>query len=100
MKKLFFCFLMAPAAILANAQNVGVGTTVPVAKLHIKGNQDSSQLVIDANATQSNNHPLLRFRNSSGADLLTIHSDDSTNLYMGLGAGRSSNQGSTVNNIF
>jgi hypothetical protein len=82
------------------AQNVGVGTTTPVAKLHIKGSQDSSQLIIDANATQSNTHPLIRLRSASGSDLLAIHADDSSNIYMGIGAGRSGNQSNNRDDVF
>ncbi|CAN5686071.1 hypothetical protein BH10BAC3_BH10BAC3_37570 [soil metagenome] len=59
-----------------NTGNVGIGTNTPAAKLHIKGNANTSQLIIDANATQSNTQPLIRLRDASGADLLDIHSDN------------------------
>ncbi len=71
-----------------NAGNIGIGTTIPKGKLHIKGNADTSQLVIDANSAQSNIHPLIRLRNAAGTDLLHIHSDDASNTFIGLNAGR------------
>src|SRR5260221_2136590 len=67
--------------------NTGIGTSSPKGKLHIKGNADASQLIIDANATQSNTQPLIRLRNSAGADLLHIHSDDPSNIFIGLNSG-------------
>ena len=75
----------------ANAQNVGIGTTNPAGKLHIKGSDDTYQLTIDANATQSNTHPLIRLRNSSGVDLMHISSDGIENTFIGLDAGRVNN---------
>jgi hypothetical protein len=83
-----------------HAQNVGIGTTAPIAKLHIKGSQDSSQLVIDANSTQSYNHPLIRLRKSDGTDLLTITSEDSNNIYMGVGAGYANPAVPKIGNVF
>jgi trimeric autotransporter adhesin len=74
------------------SQNVGIGTTMPAGKLHIKGTANTSQLVIDAGAAQANTHPLLKFRNSSGNDLLWIHSDDTSNIFIGRNAG-------SVNNV-
>ena len=85
----------------AKSQNVGIGTTTPEGKLHIKGSADTSQLTIDANATQSNTHPLIRLRNSSGTDLLHIHSDDVSNAFIGLNAGKNNNApGGGVGNNF
>ncbi len=83
-------FIILP---LIKAQNVGVGISSPKAKLHIKGNADTSKLVIDANATQSNNHPLIRLRTAGGTDLLHIHSDDVNNTFVGLNAGSGNNAG-------
>ncbi|CAN5492828.1 hypothetical protein BH10BAC3_BH10BAC3_28520 [soil metagenome] len=70
------------------AQNVGIGTNTPQARLHIQGNADTSQLVIDAHSTQGNIRPLIRLRKSDGSDLLWIHSDDSSNIFIGKNAGR------------
>jgi hypothetical protein len=75
------------------SQNIGIGTATPTAKLHIKGSADTSQLVIDANSTQSNTRPLIKLRNSSGADLMWIHSDNIYNTFIGLNAGRVNNPG-------
>ena len=57
-----------------NAGNAGIGINTPAAKLHIKGTANTSQLIIDASATQSNIQPLIRLRDASGVDLLHIHS--------------------------
>ncbi len=70
------------------SQNVGIGTVTPQAKLHIKGAANTSQLIIDANATQSNTQPLIRLRDASGVDLLYIHSDNIFNTFIGLNAGQ------------
>ena len=89
MKKLFL--LLVGAILFASfscAQNVGIGTITPASKLHIKGSADASQLIIDANSTQSNTHPLIKLRKSDGTDLMWIHSDDITNSFLGLNAGR------------
>jgi len=89
MKKLFL--LLVSAILFASfsfAQNVGIGIITPASKLHIKGSADVSQLIIDANSTQSNTHPLIKFRKSDGTDLMWIHSDDVTNTFVGLNSGR------------
>ena len=80
--------------VFNNGGNVGINTNLPAAKLHIKGSADTSQLLIDANSTQSNSQPLIRLRNSSGIDLMHIHSDQGTNTYVGLHAGKLNNGGS------
>jgi hypothetical protein len=72
----------------AVGQNVGVGMSAPIGKLHIKGSADVSQLIVEANAPQTNINPLLRFRKSTGTDLLWLHSDDSTNVFLGFKAGK------------
>ena len=74
--------------IFDDGTNVGIGTTSPAGKLHIKGNTNVSQLILDANSTQSNTNPMIRLRKSNGTDLLWISSDDSTNAFIGLHAGR------------
>jgi len=82
--------------------NTGIGTIAPKGKLHVKGNADASQLIIDANATQSNTQPLIRLRNSAGTDLLHIHSDDPSNIFIGLNSGRVNTlyQGQGIANTF
>lgn len=83
------------------AQNIGIGTPVPVARLHLKASDNSSQLVIDANSTQNNWNPLIRLRDSDDNDLLWLHSDDPTNVFLGKDAGISNdiNTGG-INNCF
>ncbi|MEO5571780.1 MAG: hypothetical protein ABIT08_14705 [Bacteroidia bacterium] len=72
---------------------IGIGTEVPVGKLHVKGNADISQLMIDAGTIQSNTNPLIKLRNNAGTDLMWIHSDDATNSFVGLNAGSVNNAG-------
>jgi trimeric autotransporter adhesin len=69
------------------SQNVGIGTLAPDGKLHIKGTADVTQLIIDANSTQSNTKPLIRLRSGAGTDLLWLHSDHISNAFFGLNAG-------------
>ncbi|MGB4850614.1 MAG: tail fiber domain-containing protein [Saprospiraceae bacterium] len=70
-----------------NGDNIGINTSSPEGKLHIRGSADASQLVIDADITQSNSNPLIKLRSSDGADLLSIHSDNNTNTFVGLNTG-------------
>jgi trimeric autotransporter adhesin len=92
MKKIFlFSYLTILIPAFCFSQNTGIGTTTPLAKLHIKGSADTSQLVIDANSVQSNTRPLIKLRNSSGTELLRIHSDDPTNVFIGQFSGRLNN---------
>jgi hypothetical protein len=97
---LLFCtFACFPFFI--SAQNVGINTLTPLGKLHIKGSEDVTQLIIDADTIQGSMHPLLKFRNSAGTDLLWLHADDTTNVFLGLKAGSSNIVGPQgVNNTF
>src|SRR5262245_49096019 len=70
------------------AGRIGIGTTSPVSKLHVKGNANESQFIIDAASPQSNTNPLIKLRNNAGTDLMHIHSDDASNTFIGLNAGR------------
>jgi hypothetical protein len=91
MKKIFLLCIIVFNYFIVLSQNIGIGTLSPAGKLHIKGSADTSQLIVDANATQSSTHPLIRLRNSSGTDLLHIHSDDVSNAFIGLNAGKFNN---------
>ncbi len=75
--------------IFNNGGNVGINTTTPLAKLHIAGSDNESQLMVDASTSQSNTNPLIRLRSSNDMDLLWIHSDDTSNTFIGLNAGLS-----------
>ncbi len=79
--------------IYDNGTNVGINNTAPSAKLHIKGSADNTQLIIQANATQSIGNPLFKLVNSAGSDLLWINSDNINNTFVGLYAGRVNNVG-------
>jgi hypothetical protein len=95
--------LMSFYFLHSSAQNIGIGTNTPAAKLHIKGTANTSQLFIDANSTQSNTNPLIRLRNSSGATLMNIHADGPENIFIGYNAGISNNYAVTQSgfaNIF
>lgn len=41
--------------VVMSGGNVGIGTTSPAGKLHIKGTADDQQLIVQANATQTTN---------------------------------------------
>jgi len=62
-------------------------------------NANVSQLVIKANASQTNTNPLAIFYKSDGTtELLRIHSDNTNNLFIGLNAGRVNSQAGGGNN--
>lgn len=83
------------------AGNVGIGNSAPAGKLHVKGTTDVSQLIIDANSTQSNTQPLFKLRKNNGTDLLWIHSDNINNVFIGENAGRVNNAaGGAIYNTF
>lgn len=88
--------------IYNNGDNVGINTASPESKLHIKGSADTRQLIIDADSAQSNTNPLIQLRDDKGEELMWIHSDHPTNLFMGVGAGRVNNGGTDggTSNIF
>ncbi|HLF64209.1 MAG TPA: hypothetical protein VI603_10665, partial [Saprospiraceae bacterium] len=100
--KLFLVYLIFFSVVSAYSQGkVGINTTTPQAMLHVKGSADDSQLIIDANSTQSNINPLIKLRNSSSADLMWIHSDSPLNTFVGLNAGRVNNaDGGGIYNTF
>ena len=93
-------FIINSSPICIQAQNVGVGLLDPESKLHIQGSADNSQFIIDANSTQSNTSPLIKLRKSDGTDLLWIHSDYNTNVFVGLNAGRVNAQNEGDSNSF
>ncbi len=84
-----------------NGTNVGISTVSPFAKLHIKGSADATQLFIDANAAQSNSNPLISLRRSDGVNLMSIHSDNPFNTFIGLYSGSLNNAaGGGIYNTF
>ena len=68
--------------------------------LNIKGTTNVSQLVIDADSAQGNFNPLIRLRKSDGTDLLSIHSDNGSNVFIGLNTGIANIPGTGVRNTF
>jgi len=85
-----------------NEGNVGIGTSTPSGKLHISSSSDTSQLIIDANISQTNTHPFIKFRRSDGVELMWINSDHQSNTFIGFGSGRVNNaiSGAATNNTF
>src|SRR5688572_29990949 len=84
----------------SQAQNVGIGLLAPAGKLHVQGSADNSQLIIDANSTQSNTNPLIKLRKSDGTEILWINSDHINNVFVGLNAGRANAQSEGDSNSF
>ncbi len=70
--------------------NVGIGTSNPSSKLHIKG-LNTTQLLIDAYYQQANSSPMIKLRDSIGLELMRIHSDNWTNSFVGYNAGSNNN---------
>ncbi|MEO7444362.1 MAG: tail fiber domain-containing protein [Ferruginibacter sp.] len=95
MKHVILILIFLP--FFAMAQNVGIGTDIPAGKLHIKGTEDISQLVVEANATQSINKPLLVL-SKGGTTYLSINSDGPSNVFMGYLSGNA-NVTNSGNNI-
>src|SRR5688572_29531830 len=89
LKNLGLLILLAGFSVTSNAQNVGINVPVPLGKLHVKGGADVPQLIIHAHSVQGNNHPLLLFRDYTGIDLLWLHTDSPSNVFLGKEAGMS-----------
>ncbi|HXH17531.1 MAG TPA: hypothetical protein VNJ07_00485 [Chitinophagales bacterium] len=75
--------VLGNSLIVDNGTNLGISTASPAGKVHIKGTVDTTQLIIDASATQKNKHPLIKLRSNTGTDLLSIHSDSPANTFVG-----------------
>jgi hypothetical protein len=76
--------------------SVGIGTETPNAKLHIVSGSDNTPLIIQADANQSNNKPLIKLYDGAGNDLMWINSDHETNVFMGNNAGSSNAASATL----
>ena len=61
--KLFFLLAFATIPIIANAQNVGIGTTSPTQKLEVSGNIKSTGLIVN---TGGQTYDFLMQANSNG----------------------------------
>jgi hypothetical protein len=80
-----------------DGNNVGINNASPLAKLHVTGSANSTQFIVDGFSTQSTTNPLMKLRTSTGQDLMWINADDTTNLFLGLKAGRNNLIGSFAN---
>ena len=69
------------------AQNVGINKTMPLGKLHIKGNNDTTALILETPGTQPDGQPFLKFIIGS-TEALRLHTDDPSNLFLGREAGK------------
>lgn len=74
---------------VANSTILGHPSAMTSSRLLVVGGFDVPQVIIQANSTQSNSNPLLKFIKSDGTDLFWIHSDDETNLFVGKNSGLS-----------
>ena len=58
--------------------SVGIGTTSPVAKIHVVGNTNQVQQIVQANSTQTAN--IAEWRNNSGTNLVSIGSSPEVSM--------------------
>ena len=97
----FRIFILTFLSLTVFGQNVGINILEPSGKLHIKGSENISQLIIDADTNQNNMNPLIKLRKSDGTELMWLHSDHASNAFIGLNAGRVNNAaGGGLNNTF
>lgn len=73
--------------IYNNGGDVGINTSAPIGKLHIKGSENISQLIVDGGIAQSNSNPLIKLRRNNGLDVMWLHSNDPSNVFVGVEAG-------------
>lgn len=85
---------------IGNSQGFDNGTNLGYNKIssfggkyHFAGTSDTTQFVVQANATQAVNNPLFKLLKSDGTDLLWLNSDFATNTFVGNGAGQANNAG-------
>ncbi|MDP1709918.1 MAG: hypothetical protein Q8L21_03460, partial [Candidatus Komeilibacteria bacterium] len=88
----------------SSGEEVGVGTSTPSSKLNVAGTANAVQLIVNANATQSNSNPLVQLRKSDSSVLSSWHSDSAQNLFIGYLNGTNNNISGTgsegLDNIF
>ena len=78
----------APNTFLTNkTDSVGIGTNSPAAKLEVQSNSNNTPFIIRSSASQTTGQPLLKFVRADGAEVLWMHSDDQTNVFLGAEAG-------------
>ncbi|HZV68231.1 MAG TPA: tail fiber domain-containing protein [Saprospiraceae bacterium] len=85
--------IIGNSLLFDNGSSIGINTTTPAGMFHLKGLTNTSQLIIDAASGQSNSNPLIKLRNSMGSDLMWIHSNNATNIFIGVGAGITESSG-------
>lgn len=92
--------LMTICPLMLLSQEVGLGTISPSSTLHIKGVGNMSQVIVQANNTQSNINPLIFLRQYNGDGLFDIHSDVGSNTFIGRFAGKNNFYLAGTNNTF
>lgn len=80
----------------------GTGNISTTGSLTVGSAVNTEQLIIKANASQTNANPLIFMEKANGEDLLAIHSDDYRNIFIGLNAGSANAVSGTdgINNLF
>lgn len=89
--------------VIRNDGFLGIGSLTPIGteRFLIKGSSDSTQLIVQGNAVQSNTSPLFKLSKSDGTDLMWINSDFNTNVFIGINAGSVNNAaGGGIDNTF
>ena len=80
--------LQTSGIVIDDSDNVTIAGTTTTG-----GTADIEQLVVKANASQSNTNPLIQLQKSDGTPILGIHSDDVSNTFVGLNAGQANTVG-------
>ena len=68
-------------------------------RIAIIGTADEEQILIRANATQSNSNPLIKVENSAGSELFSLRAQNSSSFFLGVGAGSAISSGTANTGI-
>ncbi len=68
--------------------------------LFLNGNSNAVQIAVKANASQTNVNPLIGLFNSGGSMIGSLHTDNASNIFVGLNTGRSNTVGGGLYNSF
>jgi hypothetical protein len=76
------------------------GTRAFTGAVTIEGSADTEQLIVQGHTTQSPSSPLIELRLWDGTPIGAMHTDNVSNIFLGVGAGYSSIAGSALRNTF